>query len=214
MTRSPRRAGVRKRIDELIVGKLLDHGRETYRFDPHQEMSYFVRIETSQGERTVWGKDLARALEQSLTQPKIGDEVALRRTGSDPVTVKRRERDTQGQVLKEEDLATQRHRWVLEKREFFEARAKAAETLRNPSIEPREGTRSHPVLAGSYLNLHAAELAARVMRDPEDRKKFVALVRNALADSIARGEPLQPVRLRERSPVHPEREPEQAQVRG
>jgi hypothetical protein len=211
---TPQGSQLRRRSTELIVGKLLGHGRDTYRFDPHQEMSYFVRIETSQGERTVWGKDLARALEQSLTQPKIGDEVALRRTGSDPVTVKRRERDTQGQVLKEEDLATQRHRWVLEKREFFEAREKAAEILRNPGIEPREGTRSHPVLAGSYLNLHAAELAARVMRDPEDRKKFVTLVRLALADSIARGEPLQPVRLREPSPVHPEREPEPAPVRG
>jgi putative DNA primase/helicase len=203
----------RKRSDELIVGKLLDHGRETYRFDPHREISYFVRIGTGQGERTIWGKDLERALEQSLTQPKIGDEVALRRTGSDPVTVKRRERDADGAVLKEEDLATQRHRWVLEKREFFEARVKAANTLRNPAIEPREGAGRHPELVGSYLNLHAAEIAARAMRDPEDRKKFVTLVRNALADSIARGEPLQPVRLRERAVQHPEPEHELSPVR-
>jgi hypothetical protein len=196
------------------VGKLLAHGREAYRFDPHQAMSYFVRLETAQGERTLWGTDLARALEQSLTQPKIGEEVALRRTGSDPVTVKRRERDSQGQLLKEEDLETHRQRWRVEKREFFDARATAAETLRNTAIEPREGTGSHPMLAGSYLNLHAAELAARLMRDPDDRKKFVTMVRHSLADSIARGDPLQPVRLRDRSPVPPEREPEQAPVRG
>ena len=204
---------VRKRSEELIVGKLVDHGREFYRFDAREGMSYFVRLETPDGERTLWGKDLQRALEKSLTQPKVGDEIAMRRTGSDSVTVKRRERDAEGHVLKEHDLATQRQRWVLEKREFFETRAKAAEVLRDPAIEPRDGTRSYPMLTGSYLNLHGAELAARVMRDPEDRKKFVQMIRNALADSIARGEPLQPVRLRERSPTTPELERDQAPER-
>jgi hypothetical protein len=203
----------RKRTDELIVGKLIDHGREFYRFDAREGMSYFVRIDTPEGERTLWGKDLQRALEKSLTQPKIGDEVAMRRTGSDSVTVKRRERDAEGHVLKEHDLTTQRQRWLLEKREFFETRARAAELLRNPTIEPRDGARSYPMLAGSYLNLHGAELAARTMRDPEDRKKFLELIRNALADSIARGDPLQPVRLRERSPRTPEVEREQTPAR-
>jgi hypothetical protein len=46
--------------------------------------------------------------------------------------------------------------------------------------------------------MHAAELAAKRFRDPEDRERFVAKVRSALADSVARGEPLPPVRLRER----------------
>jgi Large polyvalent protein-associated domain 7 len=201
----------RKRADEFLVGKLVDHGRDSYRFDPHQEMSYFVRIKTGEGERTIWGKDLQRAIEQSLTQPKTGDEIAMRRIGSDPVTVKRRERDAEGQVLKEEDLATQRYRWVLEKREFFEARARAAETFSNPVIQPHEGARKHPELVASYLKLHAAELTAvKRLRDPEDRKKFVALIRSSLADSIARGEPLQPVRLRERSQSAPELEREPA----
>jgi hypothetical protein len=137
----------------------------------------------------------------------------MRRTGSDSVRVKRRERDAEGQVVKEHDLNTQRQRWLLEKSEFFETRAKAAEVLRTPTIEPREGTRSYPMLAGSYLNLHGAELAARMMRDPEDQKRFVKLVRNALADSIARGDPLQPVRLRERSPATPELERDQTPAR-
>ena len=38
--------------------------------------------------------------------------------------------------------------------------------------------------------------AARRLRDPEDQKNFVALVRGVLADAVARGEPL---RLRERA---------------
>jgi len=184
--------------DEKITGKLLDHGRESYRFDPHQEISYFVRLKTPTGERTIWGKDLGRAIEKSLTQPQIGEEVSLLRTGADPVTVKRRERDAQGNLLKESDVAAQRNRWVIERRDFIDEREAAAEVLRDTRIAPKEAVKSHPELAGTYLNLRAAEIAARAMRDPQDQQKFVNLVRGALAESIARGEPLQPVRLREK----------------
>jgi len=37
------------------------------------------------------------------------------------------------------------------------------------------------------------------LRDPEDRRRFLSQVRGALARDIERGEPLQVVRLRERS---------------
>jgi hypothetical protein len=57
--------------------------------------------------------------------------------------------------------------------------------------------REHPELAGTYLNLRAAELASRANRDLQDRRRFVWQVRSALAEDIERGEPLQPVRLRE-----------------
>jgi hypothetical protein len=57
----------------------------------------------------------------------------------------------------------------------------------------------HPELAGTYLNVRAAQLASKALRDPEDRRRFVAQIRRALADDIERGEPLQPVRLRERA---------------
>ncbi|HTG61040.1 MAG TPA: hypothetical protein VMG63_16720, partial [Terriglobia bacterium] len=66
-------------------------------------------------------------------------------------------------------------------------------------LGPREAVREHPELAGTYLNLRAAELASRALRDPQDQRRFVSQVRSALADDIERGEPLQPVRLRERS---------------
>jgi hypothetical protein len=52
-------------------------------------------------------------------------------------------------------------------------------------------------LAVTYLTLRAAELAARAFRDPEDQRRFVSQVRSTLADQIERGEPLQPVRLRD-----------------
>ena len=192
---------------ELIVGRLVDHGRENYRFDPHEPMSYFVEIKTREGKRTIWGKDLERAMAQSLTQPQVGEEIALRKTGAESVTVHRRERDEAGRVIAERDMGAQRNRWAVEKREFFEARAAAAEVVRNPVIDRRRVARSHPELVGTLLQLRAAELAARKIRDPEDQKKFVEMVRGALADSVERGDPLQPVRLRDRPARAPEQKP-------
>ena len=182
---------------ERIVGRLLDHGRDAYRHDPQEEMSYFVRVQTREGNREIWGKDLERAMTKSLTQPQIGDEIALQKTGREVVTVKRQERDAEGQ-LKEKSVETHRNQWVIEKSSFFAERAAAAQLFRDEAIGPREAVRQHPELAGTYLNLRAAELASRGLRDPQDQRRFVAQVRGALADHVERGEPLQPVRLRER----------------
>lgn len=189
----------------LITGRLLEHGRDTYQHEPTEAVSYFVKLETTRGERTVWGVDLERALKESLTSPKIGEEVGLRAVREEPVTVKTRRRDSKGQIQGVEDLTTHRNRWIIEKRGFFEARAAAAEALRNPKIDPKEAVRQHPELASPYLHLKGAqEVAAQRIRDPEDQRKFVSLVRAALADSVERGEPLQPVRLR-KSPEEPEK---------
>lgn len=102
--------------------------------------------------------------------------------------------------------------------EFFDHRAQAAQVVRNAAIQPREGVRQHPELAGTYLSLKAAELASRALRDPTDQRRFVAQVRRVLAQDIERGEP-QPVRLRElaRRATTPDRqlgESEASRVRG
>lgn len=197
---------------ELLVGTLLDHGREHYRFDPQESLSYFVRIRTAEGTRTLWGQDLERAITYSLTKPAIGEAVGLRRVGAEKVTVRRQERDAQGQVIGEHALGAERHRWVVETRGFFEERAAAAAIVRDGSINRRQVAGAHPELVGTFLQLRAAELAARRLRDPEDQRRFVGLVRGALADAVERGEPLQPVRLRTRVARTPERAP-RAQAR-
>jgi hypothetical protein len=163
-----------------------------------EAMSYYAKIETSAGERTVWGVDLGRAFKEALSKPAAGDLVGLRAVRQEPVTVKARERDAEGKVIRERELDTVRNRWIAEKREFFEDRAAAAQTLRDRSIDPKQGARKHPELVGTYLQMHAAEIAAKQLRDPEDQKRFVEKVRDALATSVARGDPLPPVRLKER----------------
>lgn len=181
----------------LLAGRLVDHGRATYRHDPREAMSYFVKIETARGDRTIWGVDLERALKESLSRPQVGDEVGLRAVRQEAVTVSAPERDADGKVVAEKALATHRNRWIVEKRAFFEARAEAARTLRDTGVDPKQAVERHPELVGTYLQVHAAELAAKQFRDRQDQERFVAQVRSALADAVARGEPLPPVRLRE-----------------
>jgi putative DNA primase/helicase len=204
-----------RRRDALLTGRLIDHGSAPYAQDPHEPMSYFVKLETTRGERTIWGVDLERAFKESLTKPEMGDEVGLRAVRQDAVKVRTAKRNAGGEVV-EQKLETHRNRWVIEKRAFFEERAQAARTVRDGSIDPKQAVRQHPELVGTYLQMHAADLAARRFRDPQDRERFVQQVRSALADSVARGEPLPAVRLRERAatraPKAPEREP--APVRG
>lgn len=204
------------RTTRLLAGRLVEHGAAPYRHDAKEAMSYYVTVETARGDRTIWGVDLERAFRESQSRPKIGEEVGIRSFRTEPVTVKTEQRDGEGRVVGHRDLAAHRNRWVVEKKEFLEGRAEAARTLADASIDAKKGTARHPELAGSYLQIRAAELAAQQIRDGEDRRQFVAKVREALATSVARGEPLPPVRLKERAPEvrsRMSRTPETAQAR-
>ena len=175
-------------------------------------MSYFVKLKTAHGERVVWGVDLERAFKESLTRPQTGDEVGLRSLRQEKVKIP--VRDDVGRVTGEGEVERVRNRWIVEKREFFEVRAAAARSIQDPAVSAKQAVRQHPELVGTYLTVHAAELAAKHIRDPDDRARFVAMVRATLAHSVARGEPQPAVRLRERAKVRTpdprEREPESA----
>jgi hypothetical protein len=194
-----------------ITGRLVDHGRANYRHNPKEPMSYYVRIETDRGDREIWGVDLERAFRESLSRPTIGDEVTLRSDGRDPVTVSAPQRDPEGRVVGKEEIATHRNRWIVERGDFLAERAAAAQTFRDAAIKASDGVKAHPELQGSYLQLQAAKLGAeRDIRDPEDRERFVSSARAAIAAAIERGEPLEPVRLRERPIRTPAPEKSQA----
>ena len=189
-----------ERASARFVGKLLEHGRAPYKQDPKEPMSYFARIQTERGERTVWGVDLERAFKESYTRPKTGDVIGLMASRKDPVKVTVAERGADGQVSGEKHLETHRNRWLVEKQEFFDDRTRAAQILLNRSVTPKQGVKDHPELVGTYLQVKAAELAAKNFKDPEERRRFVETVRGALANSVARGEPLPKVRLKGKAP--------------
>ena len=186
--------------DTLLTGRLVQHGSAPYQFRRGEAESYFVKIVNAQGERTVWGQDLKRALVESQTQVKIGDQVGLRRVGRERVTLSAQERDASGRTVRQAEQVAHRNSWVVEQVGFFAERARLARRLRDEQMETSAMLREHPELKSTYLSLRAAEeFAKRKIAKEEDRVRFVALVKEAIAGSIQRGEPLPEVRLREPS---------------
>ena len=211
---SPRRE-LGQRGGQLLIGKLKEHGDANYQFRAREDPSYYVKLLTSRGERTLWGKDLKRALTEGETRPKLGDLVGARRIAREAVTVTSRQRDAEGRVTAQEERHAHRTRWVVEKVTFFAERARMARRLRDEQVDVRESVRAHPELKSTFLSIRAAEeIAEKQIANPQDRERFLDLVRGAIAASIQKGEPLPSVRLREQSqregappkPVTPKRD--------
>src|SRR5271155_4125241 len=182
----------------LLVGRLSEHGRASYQFRTDENASYYVKLLTSRGAKTLWGKDLERALNSGETRPKIGDLIGARRAGRETVTVPARRRAADGQIVTEEAHYAHRTRWIVEKVQFFAERARLARRLRDEQVDVRETVRAHPELKSSFLSVRAAQdFAARRIADPKDRERFLSLMREAMAASIQKGEPLPTVRLRD-----------------
>src|SRR5246127_2780084 len=71
---------------EIAGEVLVDVGAAPFDFDKKNELNYFVRTITPQGEQRIyWGKDLPRALEEAGA--KVGDSITATRVASKPVTV-------------------------------------------------------------------------------------------------------------------------------
>jgi hypothetical protein len=188
-----------RRGGELIVGRLVAHGAANYEFRADQAPSYYLKLLTNRGERMIWGKGLESALESSPVKPKIGDVIGAQRTGRQSVQVNSQERF--------------KTLWEIDAPAVFVARARRARVVRDSQTDAREAVRAHPELKSTFLSLRSAEeLAAQRIANPQDREKFLSLVREAIAGSIKRGEPLPEVRLRERDkegpPVPPVPKPE------
>jgi hypothetical protein len=142
------------------------------------------------------GRDLRRALNESLTRVQIGDEVGVRSMVRAAAAAPR----CSGPHLGEQPHEAHRNVWIIEKRAFFHERVHVARFVRDPSIDQRQALQARPELAGTYHQLQSAELAAKRLQHPEDQRRSLAFVRAALADSMARGEPLPPVPLKQKAP--------------
>ncbi len=63
----------------VYLGKVLEHGAAPYRFDPKEQSSYFIKLQTQTGQQTVWGVDLPRALAEveKSGQRAVGQDILL-----------------------------------------------------------------------------------------------------------------------------------------
>lgn len=179
-----------RRGGELVVGRLVAHGAANYEFRADQAPSYYLKLLTNRGERVIWGKGLQSALERSPAKPKLGDVIGAQRTGR-----------TRVEVNSQEKFKTV---WEIDAPAVFVARARRARLIRDSQTDAKEAVRAHPELKSTFLSLRSAEeVAAQRIANPEDREKFLSLVREAIAGSIKRGEPLPEVRLRDRDKEGP-----------
>lgn len=183
----------------LIVGRLLSHGPAPYKFQSGQDASYFLKLQTDRGTRTLWGKDLKRAIAESATQPQRGDVIGARRIARKAVQLTPASTGGAARSVPNYQVA-HRNRWVVEKIAFLAERARLARRVRDAQSDARSTVEARPELLSTFLTLRGAqELAERRIADPADRARFVALVREAMTGSIRDGEPLPSVRLRERA---------------
>lgn len=189
----PQAQSLRPSIDRLTIGKLIDFGRARHEFHPRGHPSFFVKILTDDGPRTIWGRELERALHKSRTQPQINDRVGIRENNLAPVSFVMRTRNAEGLVVATRQTDTPRPHWVIEKLEDFDLRAASARALRDPSLSRREAVTNHRELRDAYLLLDTAhQHAATRWENPRTREVFVAEIREVLALAIERGIELLP----------------------
>ena len=179
-------------------GKLVEKGTAHYKNDPKEDLSYYVKIETRSGKETLWGKDLERAIDKSLSHVKMGDHIGINHAGETPVVVTARRKDEDGHYTRHEEVAAIRNRWIVETQEFLKEREELARVVRDPAITPQQAVQRYPNLTGTYVEIHAAQVAALHGYPEEDREKFVTRFRNEVANEIARGESLPVAKVRNR----------------
>jgi hypothetical protein len=175
-------------VGEIFRGELLSFGRARYLNQSNAARSYFVTLKGGEGERTIWGRDLERALTESSSRPALGDEVGVKRIARELVTL-----GTPGPAPKNGESApprqVYRNRWVIDRWEAMAPREEAARVLRNQEADLAGAAKTNPLLVGPLLKLqHAEALAARHLRTPRERQVFVAAVREQFALRLARGQ--------------------------
>ena len=122
--------------NRVHVGRVLGHGQAPYENDRANASSYFVKLQTANGEKTVWGVDLRRALDAGKAD--VGDDVALAYQGRQQVTVKVKERDERGTVVGEADQVVNRNTWDVNRLDSLREEVRSALTEAARKTETRQ----------------------------------------------------------------------------
>jgi hypothetical protein len=128
-----------------FVGELLDHGAATYQFKPEEKMSYFIKLKTEQGEKTVWGVDLPRAIEESETAhggQLTGKNVLLAFQGEENVEVTVVDRNAQGMAIGDHEEVVKRNTWFV--KPLASAYRQSLQEVLEPKV-PQQPAQSVPV---------------------------------------------------------------------
>lgn len=188
----------RGRRGEVIAGRLQEHGKANYQFEPNGSPSYYLKLLTSHGPETLWGTDLERAILRSESQPKIGAMVGVQRVGSDAVTIPARE----GERSTDRQRTFYRARWRVEEITYLAKSMQTAQRAVKARLEDKRAMTERPELRSAFISLRVAqEYAERNIRDARDRELFVSRVKAVMAASVRNGKPVpEPRVVDQRSP--------------
>lgn len=104
--------------EQAVGGILLAHGKENYQFQKDANPSYYATIQYPDGEKTHWGKDIERLLQEQNIN--IGDRIELQKTGKiENVRVEEVLRDEQGEPILDENGQPQ-YEEVMHQRNVWE----------------------------------------------------------------------------------------------
>ncbi|WPG40954.1 LPD7 domain-containing protein [Variovorax sp. EBFNA2] len=189
-----------------VRGILLAHAAAPYRFDPAQRLSYYARVRTAAGERTLWGADLERAIAESRSGVQVGDEVVVRPRGARPVAVRVAQRNEAGERVGERKVVVSRTAWTVETARHLEALQRKAEMVRGGHLPAGALLARDPELASAVAGLRlAAQFAQRVAPRADDQARIVDAIREGLARALAEGDRIRLPAFRSRERGAPER---------
>jgi hypothetical protein len=172
-----------------LTGRLIEHGPAQYRFDPKGGLSYYLKLRTRSGDRTLWGVDIERALVESQSRVQVGDLVVVENRGTERVKVKLPQRDEDGNLTGERLVEKRRNLWRVESAAWFDERAQGAAALREARTPDDELARQHPELANAIVALWLGrQFAERHIEMAADRGRLLAALRGRLAHAFERGE--------------------------
>ena len=172
-----------------LTGTLLDAGRAPYQFAVDANTSYYVKLATDAGDRYLWGVDLERALAQSQSGVKPGDDITVQRWGAQPATVRAPVRDHLGKIIGEQPLHTHRNRWRVELTAHLAQLAGKAAAVRAGVLDKTALATRFPELTNVIASLQLGELfAQKLLTHATDRQRFVDTLREMLANAVQRGE--------------------------
>jgi hypothetical protein len=177
----------RGRRGEVITGRLQEHGKANYQFQPDGSPSYYLTLLTRRGPETLWGTDLERALLRSKSQPKVGAIVGVQRVGSEAVTIPQRD----GGRPTDRQRTYYRARWKVEEVTYLARSIQSAERAVQSRLEDKRAMTESPELRSAFISLHVAQqYAENNIRDTRDRELFVSRVKAVMAASVQNGKPV------------------------
>ena len=107
--------------DRVYVGLVTARDYAPYEFKEHAKESPYVKLQGPDGEKTIWGVDLPRALDDAGV--KLGDSIALEFRGMRAISVPVKDLDKAGQVVGWHDETVNRNAWYAAKVDNLRAEA-------------------------------------------------------------------------------------------